>query len=67
MTLTFHPKPCQWPGERYCICDPGDATGKTVGAPVEYAVIPSYRGRIAATVPLRGGRPGEVLGAALLK
>ncbi|MEV6841484.1 hypothetical protein AB0N17_44760 [Streptomyces sp. NPDC051133] len=61
MTLTFHPKPCQWPGERYCICDPGDATGKTVGAPVEYAVIPSYRGRIAATVPLRGGRPGEVL------
>jgi hypothetical protein len=61
VTLTFHPKPCQWPGERTCICDPGDATGMTVGASVEYAVIPSYRGHIAATVPLRGGRPGEVL------
>lgn len=61
MTLTFHPKPCQWPGQRTCICDPGDATGKTVGASVEYSVFPSYRGRISATMPLRGGKPGEVL------
>ncbi|MFB7669620.1 hypothetical protein ACFC1R_37955 [Kitasatospora sp. NPDC056138] len=47
--------------ERTCICGPGDATGKTVGAAVEYAVVPSHHGRIAATVPLRGGRPGDVL------
>ncbi|TYC68793.1 hypothetical protein [Streptomyces sp. CB01881] len=60
-TLTVHPKRCGWPGERTCICDPGDATGKTVGAAVEYAVLPSHHGRIAATTALRGGRPGDVL------
>ncbi|MFJ2779438.1 hypothetical protein [Kitasatospora sp. NPDC087315] len=59
--LTGHPERCGSPGERTCICAPGDATGKTVGAAVEYAVLPSHHGRIAATVPLRGGRPGDVL------
>jgi hypothetical protein len=62
VTLTFHPKPCGWPGQRWCICDTGDRAGLTVGASVEYAVIPSYRGHISATVPLLGSRrPGEVL------
>jgi hypothetical protein len=33
----------------------------SVGASVEYAVIPSYRGRIFATVPIRNSKSGEVL------
>ncbi|TLQ38842.1 hypothetical protein FEF34_40225 [Streptomyces marianii] len=28
---------------------------------MEYAVMPSYHGRISATVPLKGGKPGDVL------
>lgn len=61
MTLTFHPRPCGWPGERSCICDPGDAAGKTVGAPVEYASLPTYRGCISATMPLLGSKTGQLL------